>query len=211
VAYKLKIMKKYIIIPFLFMAVNLFSQPINQQQNTQDQRQLQNNNQQQMQQNNNQQQMQQQNNQQQLDQYQPPQQRPTYNYTTPNNNMDYNGRKASKYRKMKVNGIVLASVGGAFLIGGVALLSDGMSKQVPVNNYNNGYNNGPFNGAGSGNGAFIETFGGTVFTIIGALATTGGVLMAVIGSKKEKDMAMANRNRVSVIIAPTAFRIAYKF
>lgn|GEM_PF-1638631 len=202
---KLKIMKKYIIIPFLFAAVNLFSQPINQSQspNNQDQRQPQNN-QQQMQQQNNNQQMQQQNNNQQNNQqeetFQPQPQQPMYN-----NNKNYYGNKANKYRKMKVNGIVLASVGGAMLIGGLALLSDGIAKQVPVNSYNNG----PFNGAG--NGAFIETFGGTVFTIIGALATTGGTLMAIIGNKKEKDMATANRNRVSVIIAPTAFKIAYTF
>ena len=193
-------MKKYIIIPFLFVAVNLFSQPINQSQNNQDQRQLQNNNQQQMQQQNNNQQLQQQNNQQQ-DQYQPPQQQNNMY----NSNQNYYGNKAAKYRKMKVNGIVLASVGGAMLIGGLALLSDGISKQAPVNSYNSG----PFNG--NGNGSFIEVFGGTIFTIIGALATTGGTLMAVIGNKKGKDMAMTNHNRVSVIIAPTAFRIAYKF
>jgi len=196
VADKLKIMKKYIIIPFLFVAVNLFSQPINQSSNNQDQRQPQNN-QQQMQQQNNNQQMQQQNNQQE-ETFQPQPQQPMYN-----NNKNYYGNKSAKYRKMKVNGIVLASVGGAMLIGGLALLSDGISRQVPVNSYNSG----PLNGGG----AIIETFGGAVFTIVGALATTGGTLMAILGSKKEKDMAAANRNRVSVIIAPTAFRIAYTF
>ena len=207
-AEKLKIMKKYIVIPFLFMAVNLFSQPINQQPNNQqqqnnNQQMQQQNNQQQMQQQNNNQQMQQQNNQQyqQQDQYQPPQQQNNMY----NNNMNYYGNKSAKYRKMKVNGIVLASVGGGLLIGGLALLTTGISNQVPVNN-----NNGTvFNG---GAGAVIETIGGGILTVVGALMVTGGTVMAVIGSKKEKDMAMSNRNnKVSVIIAPTAFKIAYTF
>jgi len=199
VAEKLRIMKKYIIIPFLFVAVNLFSQPINQQPNNQQQ-----NNNQQMQQQNNQQQMQQQNNNQQYqqqDQYQPPQQQNNmYNY-----NMNNRGNKLAKYHKMKVNGIVLASVGGGLLIGGVALLSTGISNQVVTNN-SNGYNQPVFNGA------IIETIGGGILTVVGALMVTGGTVMAVIGSKKEKDLATANRNnKVSVFIAPTAFKIAYTF
>ncbi|HXU26963.1 MAG TPA: hypothetical protein VN698_07010 [Bacteroidia bacterium] len=169
-------MKKYIIIPFLFVAVNLFSQPINQQTPPADQTQ-------------------------QI--HQPPMQQ-GQGMTPYNNSMNSYGNKAAKYRKMKVNGIVLASVGGAGLIGGLALLTTGLSNKTAATNNYNGYNQAPLR-------SYVpEIFVGGVFTVVGALALTGGTVMAIIGNKKEKDYAMAN-HKLTVIVAPTAFRIAYTF
>ena len=138
----------------------------------------------------------QQNNNQQLQQQ--PQQNTMYNNM---NDMNYYGNKAVKYGKMKAKGIVMASIGGGMLASGIFFLTNGLSDKAANSN--------------SSNQPLVPSYtpkivGGTVLTIIGGLYVTGGTIRAIIGAIKEKEMVKANY-RVSVLIAPTAFRVAYTF
>ena len=135
----------------------------------------------------------QQNNNQQLQQ---PQQNSMYN-----NDMNYYGNKAAKYRKMKIKGIVMGSIGGGMLASGIFFLTNGLSDKAANSN--------------SSNQPIIPSYapkivGGTILTVVGGLMVTGGVLRAIIGATKEKKMVMSN-HQLSVFVVPTAFRIAYTF
>ena|ERR1700752_71663 len=140
----------------------------------------------------------QQNNSQQLQQQ--PQQGTLYNNM---NEMNYYGNNAVKYGKRKAKGIVMASVGCGTLASGIFFLTNGLSNQAAAARSN--YYNQPL----------FPTYtpkiaGGTVLTIAGAFFVTTGTIRAILGGIKEKNMVKANY-RVSVVIAPTAFRIAYTF
>ena len=141
---------------------------------------------------------QQQNNNQQLQQQ--PQQSPMYNNM---NEMNYYGNRAVKFGKMKAKGIVMASFGGGMLASGIFFLTNGLSNQTAAARSN--YNNQPLFPS-----YIPKIVGGTVLTVIGGIYVTGGTIRAIISAIKEKEMVKANY-RVSVVIAPTSFRIAYTF
>jgi len=127
---------------------------------------------------------------------QQPQQNSMYN-----NDMNYYGNKAAKFRKMKIKGIVMGSIGGGMLASGIFFLTNGLSDKASR--------------ANSSNQPLIPSYtpkivGGTILTVVGGLMVTGGVLRAIIGATKEKKMVMSN-HQLSLFVAPTAFRIAYTF
>ncbi len=125
---------------------------------------------------------------------------PMQNGSTYNSNAD----KVAKYQKLQRNGIILASVGGAALIGGIALYISGAidASNSTTSTYNNGYNNSPTIPDYAG-----KIIGGSALGLVGGLAVAGGIVMIKIGKRKEQ---RAN-SRVSVVVLPKAFRIAYKF
>jgi hypothetical protein len=113
--------------------------------------------------------------------------------------------KAEKFENMKINGIVLASVGGAALVGGIVALSIGLYNQ-------NAAAANPSNSANQSATPFYissQVATGLILGFFGGSAITGGIIMASIGNQKLKKYATASR--LSVFVAPTAFRIAYKF
>ncbi|MEO8761024.1 MAG: hypothetical protein ABI388_07070, partial [Bacteroidia bacterium] len=159
-------MKKYVVISFLLLSTNFFSQQINTVQpllqQVSQQSKLQQNYKQ-----------------------------PKENMLLCNNNVFYNN-KASKYKGLKIGGIILSSVGAAAIIGGIVLHADGVVQQ-----------NNPNASLGVG---FPQKFGGTALIVVGGLAFIGGIVMIEIGYSKEKEGA---KNRISVAVAPTSFKIAY--
>jgi hypothetical protein len=179
-------MKKYIVIYFLFIAANVFSQQTDPQQtppppNNQPQ------------------------------QIQPPPMQQGQSITPYNINMR-NKIKAEKFKNLKIGGIVLLSAGVIGLVSGIALVSSGASNQIATNN-SNSYNNSNSSTNSSQPIApanASQIVGGVYLGVLGAFAIAGGTVMAAIGSHKEKQYNTA-ASRLSVVIAPTAFRIAYTF
>ena len=82
--------------------------------------------------------------------------------------------RCAKAKKMRTAGIVLASVGGGLLVGGITLIVVGVN--VETNSINNG--------DGLGGLPFIA--GGAVCTVLGAVGTGIGIPFAIIGSVKAK-------------------------
>lgn len=82
--------------------------------------------------------------------------------------------RCAKAKKMRTAGIVLASVGGGLLVGGIALIAVGVN--VEANSLNNG--------DGLDGLPFIA--GGAVCTVFGAVGTGIGIPFAIIGSVKAK-------------------------
>ena len=128
-------------------------------------------------------------------------QQPYQNITSYNSN----ATKVAKYQKMQSNGIIMASLGGAALAGGLVLYISGLKDdvQASVNNSSGTY---------PSNSAIVPDYipkmmGGAALATIGGVALAGGIVMIKIGKRKEKRWS----NQVSVFALPNAFRIAYKF
>jgi hypothetical protein len=122
-----------------------------------------------------------------------------------------NNIKAEKFKNLKIGGIVLLTAGGIGVISGIALLASGVSNQISTNQtanttntYGTSSNPQPISQANAS-----KIAAGAYLGVLGAFAIGGGTAMAIIGSHKQKKYAAAPR--LSVFVAPTAFRIAYKF
>ena len=127
--------------------------------------------------------------------------------------------KITKYKKMKIGGIVMLSAGGVALVSGIAMFASGLieisTRQNTYNNQFNTYilssNTYPYSAqppVQPNNADLIPKMaGGVVLGIVGGLAVAGGTFMYIRGKHKEKKW----RNNLSAFVAPTAFRFTYKF
>lgn len=99
-----------------------------------------------------------------------------------NTNTAYLEKRVKKYHKMKIAGIVLASLGGAALVGTIA----GTVVLARQSNWSDGYTSGgtTYFGANTYAGKTIGmAVGGTFLT---AALIGPGIPLSIIGSKKEK-------------------------
>jgi len=140
--------------------------------------------------------------------------------TIPYNANMKNSIKAEKYKNLKIGGIVLLTAGVVGLIGGIAMVSSGVSNQISTNSSTSSSSTvttTPYGTTTSTNNSnqpiapanAAQISGGVFLGVLGAFAIGGGTAMAIIGSHKQKKYAAASR--LSMAIAPTAFSIAYKF
>ncbi len=103
-------------------------------------------------------------------------------------------------KKVRTIGIVLASVGGGLLIGGVALLVVGV--QTESNDLNNG---------GDGTVGLPLIAGGAVCTIFGVGGTAAGIPLAIIGSVKAHKYCGGNRDRSYMELSTKGNGLALNF
>ncbi len=106
----------------------------------------------------------------------------SYNYGSGSKNKAYLEQKVKKYHKMKIVGIVLASLGGAALAGTIA----GTVVLARQSDWSDGYTSGgtTYYDGNSGAGRTLGmAIGGTFLT---AALLGPGIPLAIIGSKKEK-------------------------
>ncbi|HUM52577.1 MAG TPA: hypothetical protein PK431_12215 [Chitinophagales bacterium] len=97
----------------------------------------------------------------------------SYNYGSGTKNKAYLEQKVKKYHKMKIAGIVLASLGGAALVGTIAG-SVVLGRRTNLYTDEDGSN-------------FLRTYGMAVGgTFLTAALLGPGIPLAIIGSKKEK-------------------------
>jgi len=112
-----------------------------------------------------------------------------------------NSDKQLRCHKMQKNGIVMICVGGAGMIGGVALFVSGLNDNIKQINQSS--NTSQPNSVND----LPRMYAGSTLSIIGLLAVSAGTSLYIVGRKREKKWT----NNVSLSIAPSSFRIAYKF
>ena len=129
-----------------------------------------------------------------------------------------NALKMAKYKSMKTNGIIMLSVGGAALVGGLAIfISNEVQLIVSQNNYQNQLNtyyiqqqtnpNSVYPTQPTNTSQILNLVGGAALATIGGLAVAGGTVMYIVNNARERKLA----KRMSVVVLPNYFKVAYTF
>ena len=113
---------------------------------------------------------------------------------------DRDAARAQRYKSMKTAGMIMIPAGGILAISGAVITISAYSEIIANSNNPNAPDNDV--------ALALKAYGGELMIVLGAGCIAGGTVMFLVAKRKLKRL---ENSKVSFYVAPTAFKLTYRF